>query len=179
MNENKRQQLLAILAIVSVGLLAINHLVVNPLTSSWKSRQRHIADLRNRIRDGADMVEPKRQHDLRATWAGMKTNTLPGDETKSEQLMLNAFDQFSQNSRISVNSVKPNRKQVSDDYETLECRLDGFGSINSLNRFLFEVGKSQMGLKVESLEISSRDPNGQSLAVGLLVSGLILEPPAH
>ena len=44
MNENNRQQILAIMAIVSVGLLALNQFVINPLTTSWKSRQARILD---------------------------------------------------------------------------------------------------------------------------------------
>src|SRR5688572_2390091 len=38
MNLNKRQQLLAILAIVAVGFFVADKLVIAPLTSSWKAR---------------------------------------------------------------------------------------------------------------------------------------------
>jgi hypothetical protein len=34
-----------------------------------------------------------------------------------------------------------------------------------------------MALKLESIEISSRDNDGQQLALGLQVSGLVLTPP--
>jgi hypothetical protein len=34
-----------------------------------------------------------------------------------------------------------------------------------------------MALKVDAVEIASRDNNGQQMTLGLLVSGLLLNPP--
>ena len=42
--------------------------------------------------------------------------------------------------------------------------------------FLYEVEKDPVGLKVDSVEISSRDDNGRQLALGLQVSGLLINP---
>ena len=42
MNLNKRQQLLAILAIAAVGFLVVDKLVLTPLTLSWKARSERI-----------------------------------------------------------------------------------------------------------------------------------------
>jgi hypothetical protein len=57
---------------------------------------------------------------------------------------------------------------------TLECRADAFGSIQAVSRFLYEVERDPLALKVEVVEIMPRDTAGQQLTLGLQVSGLVL-----
>ena len=76
-------------------------------------------------------------------------------------------------------SIKPQWKQPEDDYMTLECRVDYTGDMSRLSRFLYEVENDPMGVKVDNVEISSRDDTGRQLTLGLEVSGLLLNPPAQ
>ena len=57
----------------------------------------------------------------------MQTNTLPSNPSLAEQKVLQAFDKWSQDSRISVNSITPQWKRDSDDFTTLQCRVDAVG----------------------------------------------------
>jgi hypothetical protein len=104
----------------------------------------------------------------------MRTNTLPDDISASENLVLKAFERWSDNSNISISGIKPQWKRVSEDYMTLECRADAFGSIQALSQFLYNVEKDPLALKVESVEITPRDENGRQLSLALQVSGLLL-----
>ena len=88
--------------------------------------------------------------------------------------MLKSFDRWSQDSRISITSIKPQWKGNTDDYVTLECRVDAYGSLSTLARFLYDIEKDPLALKVDSVEITSRTDDGQQLALGLQVSGLLL-----
>ena len=63
MNLNKRQQLLAILAIVAVGFFVADKLVITPLTNSWKARTVRLAKLKNDVREGTETL--KRETALR------------------------------------------------------------------------------------------------------------------
>ena len=60
---------------------------------------------------------------------------------------------------------------------TLECRIDAVGSMSTLTRFLYEVEKDPLALKVDSMDITARDNDGQQLALALQISGLLLNPP--
>ena len=60
---------------------------------------------------------------------------------------------------------------------TLECRIDALGSMPALTRFLYEVEKDPLALKVESMDITARDNDGQQLSLALQISGLLLNPP--
>jgi hypothetical protein len=57
---------------------------------------------------------------------------------------------------------------------TLECRASATGDIQSLSKFIYDAEKDPLAVKVESVEITSRDNNGQQLSLVLQVSGLVL-----
>jgi hypothetical protein len=56
----------------------------------------------------------------------------------------------------------------------LECHANASGRITQMAQFLYNIEKDPMALRIESVEISSRDETGQTLAVNLQVSGLVL-----
>jgi len=174
MNINKRQQLLAILAIGVVAIWAGDKLLFTPLAKLWKQRVVQIADLRKSVNQGAQLLD--RKNGIHSRWDLMRTNTLPTENSVAENQVLRAFDRWSQDSRISITSIKPQWKHNADDYVTLECRVDAFGSLPTLTRFLYDVEKDPLALKVEAVEITSRDNDGQQLSLALQVSGLSLTP---
>ena len=120
----------------------------------------------------------QRESAIRNRWDSMKTNTLPENISAALNEMLQGFERWSQDSRISISSIKPQWKRAGDDYMTLECRADAFGSMQTLTRFLYDVEKDPLALKVDSVEITSRDNEGQQLSLALQVSGLLLNPEA-
>jgi Tfp pilus assembly protein PilO len=175
MNLNKRQQLLAILAILAVGLFIADRLVFTPLTNSWKARSERVAKLEEQVRDGTETM--KRATVLREEWSRMKTNTLPNSKPAAESQMLKAFERWSQAGNVSVSSIRPQWKEAEEDYKTLECRADVAGSLSAISRFLFQIERDPMGVKVDSMELTARDTEGSQLALVIQVSGLSLNPP--
>lgn len=173
-NLKNRQQLLVILAAVVIGLFVMDKVVFAALTSSWKSRAARIADLREKCDRGRSLL--RRAAGLQSRWDYMRTNTLSNDRSAAEQQLLRAFDRWSSQSRVSVLSITPQWKQDSEDFRTLECRVEASGSLDTLSRFLFEVEKDPMALKLQAVELSSRDNEGRQLALGVQVSGLVLTP---
>jgi hypothetical protein len=105
----------------------------------------------------------------------MKSNMLPADESAAEHEALKAFDRWSQSSRVSIASIKPQWSRGRDARTTLECRADGFGGLESLTRFLHELEADPRAFHLLGLEITSRDNNGDQLSVAVRVSGLLLE----
>jgi len=177
MKIENRQRLLAILAAVGVGLLVADRLIITPLASGWKDRTDRILELKKSIAKGTLVLQ--RENRIRERWDSMRTNTLPENVSEAENEVLRAFERWSEDSRISISSIKPQWKRVGDDYMTLECRADAAGSIQALSRFLFNVEKDPLALKVEAVEITSRDDTGRQLSLALQVSGLLLNPPAQ
>jgi len=175
MNLNKRKQLLAILAIVAVGFFVADKLVFTPLTKNWKARAERIAKLKENVRDGTETV--KRERVLHEQWDNMRTNVLSSSKPEAESQMLKAFERWSKEGGVSVSSIRPQWKEVEDDHKTLECRADVSGSLPAITKFLYHIERDPMGVKVDSMELQSRDNEGSQLALIIQVSGLLLNPP--
>lgn len=174
MTIKNRQQMLTIAAVVGVGLLLADKVLFTPLIAGWKDRSSRITELRKSVAQGESLID--RGDRIRERWDTMRTNTLPDDVSTAENQVLKAFERWSDESRISISGIKPQWKRTSEEYMTLECRADAFGSIHALTRFLHSLEKDPLALRVESVEITSRDESGQQLALAIQVSGLLLNP---
>jgi len=172
MQIKNRQQLLIIVAGTAFALLLGDSLVFSPLVKLWRTRSERIVELRNKVKAGDELL--RRDTSIQARWSQMQANTLTNNPSLAEEKLLAAFDQWSQDARISVNSITPQWKRDNDEYQTLECRVDASGSVGALGRFLYNLEKDPMAVKIESLEITSRDKDGQQLSLGLQISGLVL-----
>jgi hypothetical protein len=175
MKISNRQQILAIAAIAIVAFFVLDKLVIGPLTESWKSRSAAVAELRKSIAQAQLTLE--RENTTRSRWNQVRKATLPLNGSQAEQEILKAFDKWSSGSAISISSIKPQWKRgTTDDYSILECRVEAMGSLPVIARFLYEVERSPTALKIDSIELTSRDNNGEQIALGLSVSGLRLAP---
>jgi Tfp pilus assembly protein PilO len=169
-----RQQFLVIVTLVVVGLFAVDRVIRPPLQAAWKNRNERIADLRSKVREGESTL--KREKFIRERWEQMQTNTLPNNTSLAEQQLLKGFDQWAQDSRVSINSVMPQWKQDMDNYKTLECRVDASGSLETLSKFLYNIERDPMALKLQSVELTAHDNEGRQLTLALQVSALVLTP---
>ncbi len=174
MKIKNRQQLLTIAAVAVVVLFAADKLLISPLGHFWKERSKRIAELRKKVEDGNQLV--KHEQSWRSRWDQMRKNTLANNPSIAEQQVLGAFDRWSQSNRVSITSINPQWKHDTDEYTTLQCRVEASGSLNALSRFLYDIEKDPSALRLEIVELSSRDNEGQQLALGLQISGLVLTP---
>ncbi len=177
MQINNRQQLLAIAAVVVVALFAGDKLLFTPLKDAWTARADQIHALRKQVEDGQGMIQ--REASIRRRWDNLRTNALPNDASLAEERLLKAIENWSQDSRIAINSMAPQMKRDAEDYASLECRVDATGTLPAISRFLYDIERDSMALRVETLEISSRDSDGQQLTLALQLSGLVLNPTSQ
>lgn len=172
MSPQNRQRTLLIGAVLLLVLFIGDKLVVTPLIASWKDRNTRILDLRKKVEHGKLVLA--RDSIIQDRWDEMSTNTLPQEASTAESRVLKAFDRWSRESKISITSIKPQWKHSAEDHATLECRVDGVGDLGTVTRFLHAIEQDPMALKIEILELSTRDNDGKQVALGLSVSGLQL-----
>lgn len=175
MQIKNRQQFLTILTITAVALLVIDKIVTPPLIGFWNDRAARIKTLQAEVKEG-DLLR-RGKDSIRRRWAEMQASALPNDTTLAEQQFFAGLNRWSQSSGISINTVNPQWKQGADpSYKTLECRVDASGSIDRLSLFLYDLEKDPMALKLQSVELTSRDNDGTLIALGVQISGLVLTP---
>jgi Tfp pilus assembly protein PilO len=172
MKIENRQKLLIIITAAVVGLWIADSLVIEPLIKWFGSRSKEIADLRAEVKDGTALI--KREDAIRSHWDQMRSNTLPIKSAVAEQQVISAFDDWSRASGAEITGIMPQWKNDTDDYQTLNCRVEVSGTLSTLSQFLYDVEKGPMALKLDSMELGARDTGGQQLTLGLQVSGLAL-----
>ncbi len=172
MQIKNRQQMLAVVAISGVALFAADKMVRAPLMASWGQRAAQIAALRKQVADGRNWVQ--REETLRSRWQRMRSNTLPVNPSLAEQQVVKALDRWCRDSGINRDSFTPQWKHDSEDYTTLECRVEATGNINAVSRFLYDIEADPMALRLENVELSTRDNEGQLLSLGIQLSALVL-----
>lgn len=178
METKNREKMLLIAVGVCVGLLLVNYLVISPLTSSWSARQDKIKELRNTIANGRILMNSAKS--ITDQWDHMRTNTLNPDETVAQSQLFKAFQVWAQTNGVVLVGQRAQRKDSDDPaYNNEEWHADVTGDLTQIFHFLGSVEASPMGLKVDAVELSARDDRGAQLALGLTVSGLILNPDTN
>jgi len=174
MKIENRQQVLVIVTIAIVALFFCDRLIFEPLAQWWKTRQVQVTKLRQEVNNGKMLI--RREAAIRDRWDQMSTNTLPIGTSVAEQQVLKAFDGWSQDSGVSITSITPQWKSDSQDYKTLDCRVEASGDLGTLCRLIYDVEKGPMALRLESLALNTRDDAGQQFTMDLQVSALALTP---
>jgi|SRR5256885_6457510 hypothetical protein len=175
MNLPDRQRLLALIAGAAVLLLVLDHLVFTPLVKTWEERSVEIAALQKSITNGHSLID--RAARTQSLWHEMETNALPKDPAQAEQEVISSIDKWGRLSGTDLGSIKPQWKRgATERYSLLECHVDATGNVSALTRFLYEIEKSPLALRIDTLDLTSHDDVGQKLTLSLVVSGLRLQP---
>jgi acetolactate synthase small subunit len=162
---------LLIIAGAIIGLYLADRVVFTPLAKGWKARSERITQLRKQVGDAEQLI--KREASIRERWKKMQAGVLPANNSVAEEQVLKAFDAWSQSSRVSILGITPQWRKDSDDYRTLECRVEASGDLATLSRFLHEIERDPLGVRLQSVELSARDTRGQQLSLGLQLSGVV------
>ena len=169
-----RQQILIVLTIAVAALFVGDKLILSPLSNWWDKRAQAIKNLREDVKEGSFYL--RQEKSLRDRWDEMRRNTLPNNSSQASEKVVKALQEWAQESDSSLNSTAPQWRVDSEDYRTLVCSVDVSGSMWNLSRFLHDVEKGPLGLKIESLDLTSKDNTGQTLGLRMQVSGLVLTP---
>jgi len=172
MNIKNRQEFLVMLTIGVVALALVVNFILPPIQGWWHDRQAQISDLRQKVKDGKSMIA--RDRFIREHWNDMRENSLPASAPDAEQQFLKAIDNWSRDSGAEITSIMPQWKSDSTNYMTLECRVETDGDLSSLSKFIYDIEKGPMPLRLDTVELSSHDNSGQQMTLGLDINGLAL-----
>lgn len=162
------------MAIVCFGAFVGDKILFTPLLNIWKDRSVRIEELEKNLSKGKLLMD--REEDLQRRWQSMKENSLPLDKSLAQSQVLKSADRWATESGITVSTFKPNWKEYQENYITLDCRAVAQGNLSNIVRFLYELEKDPLAVKLEQVEITVNDEAGEKLTLGVVFSGLqILE----
>ena len=176
MKIKNREKFLTICAIAVVAILAGDRLVYTPLVRTWTQKSNRITELTRSLTKGEGLLRSERS--IRRRWDDMKKRSLPSDVSKAENDVLQAVVRWQQESQIGLSNIRPHWKDAADDYKILEYRADAGGAagggLEAVTRFLYELEKDPLALRVEDIEMTARDNEGQQISLVVRFTGLQL-----
>ena len=175
MKIESRQQLLIMLTAIAFALLVGDDLIYEPLSKLWSARAAEIKNLREQVKEGNGLI--RRESAIRDRWKNYRENALPANTSQAAQQVINALDNWSRASGAEVTSIMPQWKNDSTNYMTYNCHVQASGTLSTLSQFIYQIEKGPMALKLDSLQLDSRDDAGQQLSLDLQISGLSLLLP--
>jgi len=167
-----RQDFLVVLAVAAVGLFVAVNFIFTPLQGWWSDRQKQIHDLRAKVTEGKQLM--RREAGIRSHWDDMRANALSSKTSEAEHQVLTALTAWSRESGAEITSIMPQWKNEGTNYLTLACRVETAGDLGALSRFIYDVEKGPLALRLDSVELSSHDNAGQQMTLGLEINGLAL-----
>jgi len=172
MNFKSREQMLVLAALLCLGTLAADRWLITPLRALWTAREARISELEKSVNQGSALME--RQEAIQQRWQYIQQNCLPKDTSIAADQVLKSVDRWKMESRLSVNSQKPQWIQKEDEYTTFELRIAAVGDLRSIVHFLYDMEKDSLPLKVEEMDVTTQDEKGAKFSLGLRFSGLRL-----
>lgn len=178
MKIKSRQDWLVVLTLGVVALAVTVNFILPPVLGWWSDRQKQIRELGNRVKEGN--VTIRRETALRSHWDEMRHNALPGTKAEpgsmppAEQQFLKALDGWARDSGAEITSIMPQWKNTGTNYATLDCRVETSGELSVLSRFIYEIEKGPLMVRLDSVELSAHDANGQQMTLGVEINGLAL-----
>jgi hypothetical protein len=172
MKIQNRQQFLIALAIAAAGMFVAVNFIFTPLQQWWADRQVQVRQLRTEVTEGNKLV--KRETVIRNHWKDMQANALAANPSQAEQQFLKALDGWARESGAGITSIMPQWKNDATNYMTLNCRVETAGELSALSKLIYAIEKGPLAVRLDTVELSVHDNNGQQMTLGLEINGLAL-----
>ena len=168
MQNKNRVAMLKLAAGAVIGLFLFDRLVLSPFFASWKGQGERIADLRQKVQRGQQLLD--REKSLRERWAEMQRTDLQEDASAAEAEIFKAIGRWASASRISFTNLTPQWRTHPEGYDTYECRASATGDQASLGRLIYEIETDALPARLEDCELTARDAKGKDLSLALRFS---------
>jgi len=170
--RNKREKLLLSVALLAVAIFIGDRLVLGPLVNSWKIRNDKIEKLERDI-SKAEILLPRLKRD-KTIWRTYFGDNLNSTNTIAEDEVLRAIENWTSDSGILLTSIKPQWQNHDDRYRTYDVRLVAEGTMQEAVEFVHAIESDELPLKIEKLELASREKTGKLISVSVHFTGLQL-----
>jgi hypothetical protein len=166
---SKREQLIVLLTVITVGLLIGNKFVYEPL----REKRAALVEERDQLakdREEANLLLLKMQRDKplhkQLTEDGFK------NEDDADNKVAVAINEWSQKCGMTITSTRPEPVSTDKNLQEIRWQLSGNGSLDAAAKFIFEIEASKMPIKITSLTLGSNSDAGEKMTLALGVSAV-------
>ena len=171
MGLSKRERIILIAAIASVGLFVAVKFVIDPVQTKRdemeSQRQQFLGDLNE-----AELLIGNHAR-MQRKWNAMLSDGLR-NATEAESRILSALREWSGAANMALSSIRPERISSNKGLEEMIFTVAGRGSLESVARFLWQIETATLPVKIRDMQLGSSSEAGDSMSLQLHLSALYL-----
>jgi hypothetical protein len=170
MSLSRREVLIVVVAVLSVGLLAADRYVITPIMESGEALENERLRLMGELENAARLFERRRL--MARRWQEMRAGGLVSDPSDAEGRVLQAVRDWAQEAGLAVSSVRPQRAEQDSGIGEITVLAAGSGPMRAVARFLWRTETTALPLRVRELQIGSRAEAQDDLSLQVKLSTL-------
>jgi Tfp pilus assembly protein PilO len=171
MGLSKRERIIVLVTLLAVGTLVADKFVLGPIVNGLgelkAERQKALA----RVTKAKSLLQQKQQLEQgkAALFESLRS------DTEAESRVARALDQWAEDARLTLSSVKPDRMTGGDKgLKEILFVVVGKGSLDAVAWFLYQVETSDLPIKVKHMQLGSTSEAGDNMSLELHISALYL-----
>jgi len=174
---SKRERYIAVALGAALGVLALDHFVINPYTSFYEQ----LAKDKQKVGEDqhANHVLFDQHRDLQKVWNAMLTGGLKRTRAEAEQQMIDTVVEWAQESGVGRLSWKPERTVTDKGFEQISYHATGTGPMAAVARLLWRLETAPIPLRVQDVNLSSHTEGTDDLQLSMSISTISMIPGAE
>ena len=170
---SKRERYIAMALVAILLLFVVDRYVWTPAMDARERIQSEKQGLLVKLQQAERVLKKRSQ--LADQWAEMTEGGLGSDPSAIESRVLNAIRQWSEQCRLPLSTVKPDRdRRDGEDMREILFSLALTGDMEAVGRFLWEVENCELPLRIKEFQLGSRGGDGSDLSLQIKLSALYL-----
>jgi hypothetical protein len=165
----KRERTIALAALITAAVLALDRIVFSPLLARLDKLHADEKLYTDQLTNANALFQ--RHEAKQARWDGMVADGLKSDAADTEDALDHAVYEWAQASGLSLKWCTPERPSQKDRSEVV-LYVAGTGRMSAVAQFLFRAQTSKLPVRPEDVEIATRREGTDDLTLTLHLSGL-------
>jgi hypothetical protein len=162
---------MAIMTVAVVGFLVLNKFLIGPVAGKLQQLETQKSQLLIELDEAQNLFRKRRI--LEKEWKNTLSEGLR-NEVEAESKVGRALNEWSQEARLTLSSVKPDRVASDKGLKEMTFVVVGTGTLDAMARFLWQIETAPLPIKVKDMQLGSSNESGQSMSVQLRLSALCL-----
>lgn len=169
-----REKWIVVVTAVVLGLFLLDHFIVRPFYQSLDDLTQKRALLQGKLDDAKQTLAAS--HVARSRWAQFRAGGLQSDASATENNFLNAIRSWSQEARLPLASIRPDRSQSNHGLEEMSFQAGANGTMSAISAFLYRVETTHLPIRIREIQIASRTEGKDDLSLQLRLSTIWEDP---
>lgn len=173
---SKRERILGIAIGALILLAGLDYFALSPLLQYIDDVETQTARAEEDLRQAMVLVNNADTIDER--WKTLLDAGLRDDESTVRARVQQHISDWASDSRFDLTTFVSGRTTKETGHDEIEFVITGNGPLKAVSRFVSELSTSDIPLRIQSLDLSSRSEKDDKLAARMIVSTIILPQTA-